>query len=197
MSSLTNTAVPVQDTITDLASYRRLVDSLTDVNYTGSGVGLERRCQGATHASDEMVLTIDGEALVAYRAVAAQAAEEANQIRLDADLAAQGKAMWIMQEVANNGQCVMFMEPAHNQPAPADRQQAWDTRDSQGWDSWSPARDYWTAAADAPDPWAPAPPPTLTSISADVNHAWDVVKRTETEVGVIRNELRYARVSVL
>ena len=90
----------------------------------------------------------------------------------------------------------MFMEPAHDQPAPAKRQRAWDTPDSQGWDSWSSARDYWTAAADAPDPWAPAPPPTLTSISADVNHAWDVVKRTETEVGIIRNELRYARVSV-
>jgi len=71
MSSLTNTAAPIQDTITDLASYRRLVDSLTDVNYTGSGVGLERRRRGATRASNEMVLTIDGEALVAYRAVAA------------------------------------------------------------------------------------------------------------------------------
>ena len=81
MSSLTNTAIPAQDTITDLALYRRLVDSLTDVKYTGSGVGLERRRRGATRASDEMVLTIDGEALVAYRAVAAQAAEEANQIR--------------------------------------------------------------------------------------------------------------------
>jgi len=105
--------------------------------------------------------------------------------------------MWIMQKVANNGQCVMFMEPAHDQPALADCQRAWDTPNSQGWDSWSLARDYWTAATDAPDPWVPAPPPTLTSISADVNHAWDMVKHTETEVGVIWNELCYARVSVL
>jgi len=56
-----------------------------------------------TRASDEMILTIDGKALVAYCAVAAQAAEEANQIRLDANLAAQGDTMWIMQEVANDG----------------------------------------------------------------------------------------------
>jgi len=82
-----------------------------------------------------MVLTIDGKALVTYRAVAAQAAEEANQICLDTDLAAQGEAMWIMQEVANDGQCAMFMEPAHDQPAPAERQWAWDTPDTQGWDS--------------------------------------------------------------
>jgi len=102
-----------------------------------------------------------------------------------------------MQEVANDGHCAMFVEPAHDQPAPAERQRAWDTPDVQGWDSWSSAWDYWTAAADAPDPWAPTPPPTLTSILADINHAWDVVKRTETEVGVIWNELRYARVSAL
>jgi len=66
-----------------------------------------------------MIITVDGEALVAYRAVAAQAAAEANQIRLDADLAVQGEAMWIIQEVANNGQCAMFMEPA-----PAERQKS-------------------------------------------------------------------------
>ena len=192
MSSLTNTAAPIQDAITDLAFYRCLVDSLTDVDYTGSGVGLERRRRRATRASNEMILTVNSEALVAYRAVAAQAAAEANQIQLDANLAAQGKAMWIMQKVANDGQRAMFMEPAHDQPAPADHQRAWDTPNNQGWDSWSSARDYWTAAPDAPDPWAPTPPPTLTSILADINHAWDVVKRTETEVGVIRNELRYA-----
>ena len=93
MSSLTNTAAPVQDTITDLALYHCLVQSLTDVDYMGSGVGLEHRCWGAIRASDEMVLTVDGEALVAHCAVAAQAAAEANQIRLDTDLAVQGEAM--------------------------------------------------------------------------------------------------------
>ena len=142
MSSLTNTAASIQDAITDLAFYRCLVDSLADVDYTGSGVGLERRRWRATRASDEMVLTINSEALVAYRAVAAQAAAEANQIQLDANLAAQGKAMWIMQKVANDGQYAMFMELAHNQPAPAEHQRAWDTPNSQGWDSWSSARDY-------------------------------------------------------
>jgi len=135
MFSLANTTAPVQDTITNLASYHRLVDSLTDVDYMGSGIGLERRRQGATRASDEMVLTFDGEVLVAYRAVATQAAAEANQIRLDADLATQGEAMWIMQKMANNGQCAMFMEPVHDQPAPAERQRAWDTPDNQGWNS--------------------------------------------------------------
>jgi len=105
--------------------------------------------------------------------------------------------MWIMQEVTNNGQCAMFMEPAHDHPAPAERQRPWDTPDNQGRDSWSSARNYWTVAPNAPDPWALTPPPTLSSISADINHAWDVVKRTETEVGVIQNELRYARVSAL
>jgi len=182
MSSLTNTAAPLQDSITDF------------VDYTGTGVGLERRHCGATRASDEMIITVDGNALVVYHAVAAQAAAKAKQICLDADLAAQG--MWIMQEVANNGQCAMFMEPAHDQPGPAELQQAWDMPDSHGWNSWSLARDYWTAAPDAPNPWAPAPPPTLSSVSADVNHTWDVVKRIETEIGVIRNELWYARVSV-
>jgi len=124
MFSLINTAAPIQDTITDLALYRCLVDSLTDVNYTGSDVGLKHCCWGATRASNEMVITIDGKAMVAYRAVAAQAAAEANQIHLDAELATQGEAMWIMQEVANNGQCTMFIEPAHDQPAPAEHQRA-------------------------------------------------------------------------
>jgi len=196
MSSLTNTAIPVQDTITDLASYRRLVDSLVDVDYTGSGVALERRRLGVTRATDEMVLTIDGEALVAYRAVAAQAAEEANQIRLDADLAAQGEAMWIMQEVANDGHCAMFMEPTQDQPDLVEQQQGWNTSDDQGDDGWGMARDSW-GGVPGPDPWAPAPAPTLGSISADVNHTLGGVRRLETEVGIIRNELRYARVSAL
>jgi len=65
MSSLSNTAVPTQDTVTDLSSYCRLLDALTDADYTDTGVGLQRRSRGATCASDEMVITIDGEALVA------------------------------------------------------------------------------------------------------------------------------------
>ena len=69
------------------------LDALSNVDYTGTGVSLQCRRCGATDASDEMVLTIDREVLVAYCVVAAQAAAKANQICLDADLAAQGEAM--------------------------------------------------------------------------------------------------------
>jgi len=53
MSSLTNTIAPVQDTISDLASYCRLVDFLTDADYTGSGVGHE-------HVAEQSLQTLYG-----------------------------------------------------------------------------------------------------------------------------------------
>ena len=120
MSSLSNTAAPTQDTVTDLESYRCLLDALTDANYTGTGVGLQRRRHGATRASNEMVITIDGEVLVAYRAVAAQAATKANQICLDAALAAQGAALHVANEIANNGWYALTAEPVVDQADQAD-----------------------------------------------------------------------------
>ena len=63
----------------------------------------------------EMVITIDGEALVAYRAVAAQAATEANQICLDTALAAQGAALHVANEIANNGWCALTAKPVVDQ----------------------------------------------------------------------------------
>ena len=65
-ATLINTAAPIQDTITDLASYRRLVNSLTDVDYTGSDVGLKRCCWGATRASNEMVITWSSPLMASY-----------------------------------------------------------------------------------------------------------------------------------
>jgi len=124
-SSLSNTAVPTQDTVTDLASYRRLLDALTNADYAGTGVGLQRRSCGATRASDEMVITIDGEALVAYCAVAAQAATEANQICLDAALAAQGAALHVANEIANNGWCALTAKPIVDQADQVDRACTW------------------------------------------------------------------------
>jgi len=103
MSSLSNTAAPAQVAFTNLASYRRLLDALTDADYPSTGVGLQRHSCGSACASNEMVITIDREALVAYRAVAAQAATKANQICLDAALAAQGAALHIAHEIASNG----------------------------------------------------------------------------------------------
>jgi len=115
MSSLSNTAVPVQNTVTNLASYCCLLNALTNADYTGTGVGLQCRSCGATRASNEMVITIDGEALVAYCAVAAQAVTKTNQICLDAALAAQGAALHVANEIANNGWCALRAEPVVNQ----------------------------------------------------------------------------------
>jgi len=56
-----------------------------------------------------MVIVIDGEALVAYRVVAAHAATKANQICLDAALAAQGAALHMANEIANNGWCALTL----------------------------------------------------------------------------------------
>jgi len=196
MSSLSNTAAPVQDTVTDLASYRRLLDALTDADYTGTGVGLQRRSRGATRASDEMVITIDGEALVAYRAVAAQAATEANQIRLDAALAAQGAALHVANEIANNGWCALTAEPVVDQVDQADRARTWgNDTPTWGWGNvGTTAADWGSANDDAHDPWAPASPPTLSSISNDVGYTRDAISRLSLELGTVRSELRYARV---
>ena len=122
---MSNTAASVQDTVTDLTSYRRLLDALTDANYTATGVGLQRHSRGATHASDEMVITINGEALVAYCAVAAQAATETNQICLDAALAAQGAALHVANEIANNGWCALTAKLIIDQVDQADRAWTW------------------------------------------------------------------------
>jgi len=194
MSSLSNTAAPTQNTVTDLASYRRLLDALTDADYTGTGVGLQRRSRGATRASDEMVITIDGEALVAYRAVAAQAAAEAEQILLDAALAAQGAALHVANEIANNGWCALTAEPVVDQADQADCARTWgNNAPTWGWGNVSTtAADWGSANDDEHDPWAPAPPPTLSSISNDVGYTRDAISHLSLELGTVRSELRYA-----
>jgi len=199
MSSLSNTAIHTQDTITDLASYRRLLDALTDANYTGIGVGLQRRSRGATRASDEMVITIDGEALVAYHAVAAQAATKANQIRLDAALAAQGAALHVANEIANNSWCALTAEPIVDQADQADRARTWgNDTPTWGWGNiGTTAADWGSANREEHDPWAPVHPPTLTSVSNNVDYTRDAVSRLSVELGTIRSELCYAWVCVL
>jgi len=125
MSFLSNTAAPTQDTVTDLAFHRRLLDALTDANYNGTGIGLQHRSCSATCASNKMVITIDDETLVAYRAVAAQAATRANQICLNAALAVQGAALYVAQEIANNGWCALTAKPVVDQPDQANCAWTW------------------------------------------------------------------------
>ena len=88
---------------------------MTNTDYTGTGVSLQRRNLGATCAEDKRIITIDGKALVAYCAVAAQAATKANQICLDATLAAQEAALHVANEIANNGWCALIAEPVVDQ----------------------------------------------------------------------------------
>jgi len=198
MSSLSNTAAPTQDTVTDLASYRRLLDALTDAGYTGTGVGLQRCSWGATRASNEMVITIDGEVLVAYRAVAAQAATKANQICLDAALAAQGAALHVANEIANNSWCALTAEPVVDQADQADRAQTWgNDAPTWGWGNIGTTAAGWGSANDDEhDPWPPAMPPTLSLISNDVGYTRDALSRLSLELGTVRSELHYAWVRV-
>jgi len=50
---------------------------------------------------------------------------EANQIRLDAALAAQGATLHVANEIANNGWCALTAEPIVDQVDQADRARTW------------------------------------------------------------------------
>ena len=198
MSSLSNTAAPTQDTITDLASYCRLLDALTNADYTGTGVSLQRHSLGTICAEDEMVITIDGEALVAYRAAAAQAATKANQICLDAALAAQGAAIHVANEIANNSWCALTAEPVVDQANQADCACTWGNDAlTWGWGNVSTtAADWRSANEEEHDPWAPVRPPTLTLVSNNVDYTRDAVSCLSVELGTVRSKHRYAWIRV-
>ena len=126
MAFVTNTAAPAPDSATDLVFYCRHLDALTDANYTSTGVGLQRCSHGTTCASNKMGITVDKEVLVAYCAVAAQAATKANQIHLNATLVVQGAVLYVAHEIASNSWCALTAEPVVDQADHADCAWTWD-----------------------------------------------------------------------
>jgi len=130
--------------------------------------------------------------------VAAQAATKPNQIRLDTALATQGATLYVANEIANNGWCALTAEPVVDQADQADRACTWGNgAPTWGWGNiGSTAADWGSANEEEHDPWAPVHPPTLTSVSNNVDYTRDAVSRLPMEVGTVRSELRYARVRV-
>jgi len=62
------------------------------------------------------------------------------------------------------------MEPTQNQENQVERKCAWSIPDGQGWDNWGTNATMTTLGSAPNDPWASTLPPTLHSISADVNY---------------------------
>ena len=101
-------------------------------------------------------------------------------------------------EIASNGWCALTAEPVVDQADQADRARTWGNDASTwGWENVGTAAADWESVNDNKhDPWVPATPPTLTSVSNDVGYTWNTIGRLSLELGTVRSELRYARVRV-
>jgi len=105
----------------------------------------------------------------------------------------------VANEIANNGWCALTAEPVVDQADQADRARTWgNDAPTWGWGNiGTTAADWGSANKEEHDPWAPVHPPTLTSVSNNVDYTRDAVSRLSVELGTIRSKLRYARVCVL